>query len=213
MHALAMQGFGKVLHELEVLGFDNDTIIVFWGDHGWQPGEHNMWGKFTNLEDATWVPFVLRVPGNTDAGMHSSAFVEHVDVFPTLVELTGFNDLPMCPENNMNLVTCAEDSSAVPLLNDPDLKWKKAAFSQFARLQYSGLTKILNYPFDSNNHGEDVMGYAIRVNNYRFVEWYHFNRTSGIPDFNYVWGMELYEHTEPTKSFNDENKNFNNRFT
>ena len=85
---------GKVIAELEAQGFANDTIIVMWADHGWQLGEHNLWGKFTNLEDGTHVPFLLRVPGVTDAGMRSKALVELIDIFPTLAELTSASYVP-----------------------------------------------------------------------------------------------------------------------
>ena len=36
---------GRVLNYLETLGVVDDTIIVFWGDHGWQLGEHAEWNK------------------------------------------------------------------------------------------------------------------------------------------------------------------------
>ena len=51
------------------------------------------------------------------------------------------------------------------------------------------------------------MGYAIRVDTYRFVEWYSFDHKSAKPDFSGVWATELYNHTMPTKFFNDENEN------
>lgn len=199
---------GKVVQELEAQGFANNTIIVLWSDHGWQLGEHNLWGKFTNLEDATHVPFILRVPGITDGGMRSKALVELVDIFPTLTELTGLGVPPTCPENNKKILACVEGSSAVPLLKDPNQQWKKAVFSQYARPQYSGLASIPNFPsFDPKDHGEDVMGYTVRVDKYRFVEWYKFNRTSAIPDFSTTWGTELYNHTASNFFFNDENNN------
>ena len=199
---------GKVIAELEAQGFANDTIIVLWADHGWQLGEHNMWGKFTNLEDGTHVPFLLRVPGVTDAGMRSKALVELIDIFPTLTELTGLQVPPMCPPNNKDLLTCVEGNSVVPLLKNPDQQWKKAAFSQYARPQYAGLFSIPDFPpFDPLDHGEDVMGYTARVDKYRFVEWYKFDRTSGVPDFSKIWGTELYDHTQPANFFNDENTN------
>ena len=199
---------GKVLEQLEASGLADDTIIVFWADHGWQLGEHNLWGKFTNLEDGTHVPLMIRVPGVTDKGMRTDALVELIDIFPTLTDLTGIEMPPLCPEGNHKLLTCVEGVSLAPLLKDPKMDWKKAAFSQYARPQYAGLFKIPNEPaFDPAQDGEDVMGYTIRVDKYRFVEWYKFNRTTGIPDFNTIWGTELYNHTEPVVFFNDENIN------
>ena len=44
---------GKVIDTLEHLGLASNTIISFWGDHGWQLGEHREWCKQTNFELAT----------------------------------------------------------------------------------------------------------------------------------------------------------------
>ena len=106
------------------------------------------------------------------------------------------------------MLTCVEGVSVAPLLTNPKMEWKKVAFSQYARPQYAGLFKIPNEPaFDEAQNGEDVMGYTIRVDQYRFVEWYKFNRTTAVPDFNNIWGTELYNHTDPVMFFNDENIN------
>jgi hypothetical protein len=201
---------GMVISELDKQGLSNDTIIVLWGDHGWKLGEHNMWGKFTNLEDDTHVPFMLRVPGITDDGMHTSALVELIDIFPSLSELAGLAVPPVCPPGNKNLLTCVEGSSVAPLLEDPKQQWKKAAFSQYAR-PYRGLTSIPGKPaFKLHNEGEDVMGYAVRVHTYRFVEWYGFDHISATPNWDEIWGTELYNHTFPAVFFNDENVNLAN---
>lgn len=198
---------GKVMSELENQGMSESTIVVFWGDHGWKLGEHNMWGKFTNLEDDTHVPFMLRVPGMTDNGAHTSALVELIDIFPSLSELSGLAVPPVCPEGNKDLLACVEGSSVAPLLKDPKQEWKKAAFSQYPR-PATGLTSIPGKPpFLPRNRGEDVMGYAVRVDTYRFVEWYGFDHTSATPNWSDVWGTELYDHTQPVEFFNDENAN------
>lgn len=83
---------GRVLAELQSQGF---AVIVFWADHGWKLGEHNMWGKFTNLEDDTHVPFMIRVPGVTDSGMRTDALVELIDIFPSITELAGLDVPPL----------------------------------------------------------------------------------------------------------------------
>ena len=198
---------GKVISELENQGLAENTIIVFWGDHGWKLGEHNMWGKFTNLEDDTHVPFMIRVPGMTDQGMSTSALVELIDIFPSLSELAGIKVPPVCPEGNKKLLTCVEGSSVAPLFVDPKREWKEAAFSQYPRPS-DGLPYIPGRPpFLPANEQEDVMGYTVRVESYRFVEWYGFNRTSASPNFTDVWGTELYNHTNPVHLFDDENTN------
>lgn len=201
---------GRVLAELESQGLAANTIIVLWADHGWKLGEHNMWTKMTNLEDDTHVPFMLRVPGVTDSGMRTDALVELIDIFPTLTELAGLSLPPLCPEDDKDLLACVEGSSAASLLKDPKQEWKKAAFSQFPR-PYVGLSSIPNKPsFKASNKLEDVMGYALRVDTYRFVEWYGFDREAAKPNWTDIWGTELYNHTMPVRSFNDENENLAN---
>ena len=198
---------GRVLSELESQGFADETVIVLWADHGWQLGEHNHWCKFTNFEDATHVPFMIRVPGVTDEGMRTQALVELIDIFPSVTELAGLNVPPLCPEDNEKLLTCIEGSSVVPLLKNPHQQWKKAAFSQYPR-PASGMSVIPNEPaFPANSDGEAVMGYTIRVDTYRFTEWYRFDHSTATPDFNDIWGTELYNHTQLVVFFNDENVN------
>ena len=198
---------GRVMKELEDLGFADDTVIVLWADHGWQLGEHNHWTKHTNFEDATHVPFMIRVPGVTDKGMRTKALVELIDIFPSITELAGLNVPPMCPEENNKLLACVEGTSVAPLLQNPEQQWKKAAFSQYSRPS-AGMTVIPDKPsFSKDEHGENVMGYSLRVDQYHFIEWYRFNRSTATPDWDEIWGTELYNHTEPVIFFNDENVN------
>ena len=198
---------GRVVSAMESMGFADDTIIVLWADHGWQLGEHNHWTKHTNFEDATRVPFMLKVPGVTDKGMRTKALVELIDIFPTLTELAGLPVPPLCPVNSKYPLVCVEGTSLTPLLKDPTQQWKKAAFSQYSR-PAAGMQVIPNEPpFDKTEHSENVMGYTMRVEQYRFTEWYRFNRTTATPNFTDIWGTELYNHTEPTVFFNDENIN------
>ncbi|XP_011403341.1 PREDICTED: iduronate 2-sulfatase-like [Amphimedon queenslandica] len=202
---------GKIMSALDSQGFANDTIVVLWGDHGFHLGELGMWSKNTNFEDATRVPFILHVPGVTDNGMKTDALVELIDLFPSLTELAGIDVPPMCTENSPKSIACVEGSSVAPLLKNPSMEWKKGAFSQYPR-PTSGLPQILGRPeFDDNENGESVMGYSVRVDDYRFTEWYRFNRTTSTPNFTDIWGTELYNHTTPTVFFDDENTNLASR--
>ena len=51
------------------------------------------------------------------------------------------------------------------------------------------------------------MGYTIRVDDYRFTEWYKFDHTTAKPDWSKIWATELYNHTNPVVFFNDETEN------
>jgi iduronate 2-sulfatase len=132
---------GRVLGELERLGLRQNTVVVLWGDHGWKLGDYGAWCKHTNLELDTHVPLILSVPGQKNAGGATSALVEYVDIYPTLVEACGLEIPAQC-----------EGKSMMPLLEDPKRKWKAAAFSQYPR-------------------GKDLMGYSIRTERWRYTEW------------------------------------------
>jgi iduronate 2-sulfatase len=79
---------GRVLDALDASGARNNTIVVLWGDHGWHLGDHGMWCKHTNYEQATRIPLIISSPGCA-AGQKSRALIETVDVYPTLCELAG----------------------------------------------------------------------------------------------------------------------------
>lgn len=118
---------GRVLSELDRLNLRDKTVVVLWGDHGWQLGEHGLWCKHTNFEVATWVPMIFSAPGQPNPGATSDALTEFVDIYPTLCELCGL-DLPKG----------LEGASIVPLMADPKRAWKPAAFSQYPRGRVMG---------------------------------------------------------------------------
>ncbi|GAA3628351.1 sulfatase [Flavivirga jejuensis] len=80
---------GKILAELKRTGADKNTIIVFWGDHGWHLGEHAIWGKHSLFEESLRSPMIIHYPGMKQEGYKTNAIVETLDIFPTLCDLTG----------------------------------------------------------------------------------------------------------------------------
>jgi arylsulfatase A-like enzyme len=142
---------GILLDALEEFGLAKNTVIVLWGDHGWHLGDHGMWCKHTNYEQATRVPLIVSAPNQKARRTSSNRLVELVDLYPTLVEACG---LPR-PDG-------LEGSSFVPLLDHPHRTWKTAAFSQ--------------YPRGGKGIGR-LMGYSMRTSRYRYIEWR--NRNTG----------------------------------
>lgn len=162
---------GRVLDALKEQGFADNTVIVLWGDHGWHLGDHGMWCKHTNYEKATRAALLMSVPGQKTAGKQCAALVEFVDIYPTLAEVC---QLPK-PDG-------VEGHSFAPLLNDPQQPWKAAAFSQYPRAGGAGLGPL--------------MGYAVRTDRHRYVEWR--KRDGGA-----VVARELYDHkSDPNEDVN-----------
>ena len=159
----------KVLNTLEETGLDKNTIVILWGDHGWKLGEHGMWCKHTNFELDTRVPFIIKAPGVKAA--ITDNFVELVDIYPTLVDLCGFE----IPEHT-------EGKSLVKVMSKPD------------KLQYDKAFSL--YPHNRGNKDKLVIGYTVRTEDYRYIEWIHLK--SGKTE-----GRELYNHRlDPDENIN-----------
>ena len=78
---------GRVLDALEKEGLAGNAIVVLWGDHGWHLGDHGMWSKHTNYEEAAHLPLIIAAPG-VKPGVNAH-LVETVDIYPTLCELAS----------------------------------------------------------------------------------------------------------------------------
>ena len=153
---------GRLLGFLERLDLAKNTIVVLWGDNGWKLGEHGSWSKMTNYENDTWCPLIISAPGVKGNGKEARGLVEFVDIYPTLCTMAG---LPL-PEH-------LQGQNLGALLNDPSGPGKLAAFSQFYRRH-------------TNFH---AMGYAMRTDRYRFVEWRNMETGAILAD-------ELYDHRD-----------------
>jgi arylsulfatase A-like enzyme len=118
---------------LDDLDLRKNTIIVLWGDHGWHLGEHNFWGKHNVMHLSTRTPLIVAAPG-FKSGQACDRLVEFVDLYPTLMDMTGLRSV------NKGL----EGTSFKPLLENPRLKWKSAAFSKYGPA-VSVITSRFNY--------------------------------------------------------------------
>jgi len=139
---------GRVLNELDRLGLASTTIIVLWGDHGWHLGDHGMWSKHTNYEEATHIPLLIVAPGKSKRGARTQALAETVDIYPTLCELAGLPE----PKNPQPL----EGRSLAAVLKRPSRGTKDAVFHV--------------YPRNRKSDGA-ILGRAVRTERYRLVEW------------------------------------------
>ena len=112
--AFADAMIGRLLAALDASGYAKNTVIVFWGDHGWHLGEKQHWRKFALWEEATRVPLVVVAPQITKPGSRCGRTVSLLDLYPTLLDLCG---VPCKVE--------LEGRSLRPLLSNPQAKWDR----------------------------------------------------------------------------------------
>ncbi len=102
---------GKVLEALEEEGLADNTIIVVWGDHGWHLGDHRVWGKHTTFEMAVRSPLMIKVPGMAARKIGNELPVSSIDLYPTLMELTGIpTDFPLDGQSLVPLMKSGRDA-------------------------------------------------------------------------------------------------------
>jgi Ca2+-binding RTX toxin-like protein len=110
---------GRVLDTLEANNLQDDTTIVLWSDHGVHLGDKGKWGKFTLWEEAARAPLIIVDPDVGGPGQVVDQVVEFVDIFPTILELSGVAPAPW-----------ADGKSLVPLLDDPNAPWDNMAVTE-----------------------------------------------------------------------------------
>ena len=79
---------GKLIKHLKKLDIYENSIIVLWGDHGWQLGEHNLWAKHCNYQTSLKVPLLIKYPKQIKHKKINTV-VELLDIYPTLCELSN----------------------------------------------------------------------------------------------------------------------------
>jgi arylsulfatase A-like enzyme len=81
---------GRLVKHLKDLEIYDNSIIVLWGDHGWQLGEHNLWAKHCNYQTSLKVPLLLKYPQQKNQ-KRINTVVELLDIYPTLCDLSNID--------------------------------------------------------------------------------------------------------------------------
>jgi len=161
----------KLLNELDRLDLARNTIVIVWGDHGWNLGEHTLWCKHCCFETSMRAPIIIRAPG-IPGGKTTDGLTEFIDIYPSLCELAG---LPL-PEH-------LQGRSFVPLLRDPDRPWKSAAIGRYGsgdtirtdRYRYTAYTNARNNPtarmlYDHQADPDETVNVSERPANARLAD-------------------------------------------
>jgi arylsulfatase A-like enzyme len=124
---------GRLLDALEDSPHADNTIVVLWSDHGWQLGEKEHWRKFALWENLARVVLMIKVPpgtpglpAGTDAGVVVDRTVSLLDLYPTLLDLTGLPPRPGLDGHGLS-----------PLLADPRAAWNRPVVTTYDFGEYS----------------------------------------------------------------------------
>jgi len=139
---------GMITDEIKNLGLDNNTIIVITSDHGFHLGEQQIWGKHTNFKKSTNIPLIIFDPRMNNNKNITEAFVELLDLFPTLVELAGL-------ENKGKM----DGKSMVPIIENNLLEGFSNSFSMYQS-------------FQKDENVKDLKAYALHNKKYTYIEWW-----------------------------------------
>lgn len=132
---------GRVMAALGELGLRDNTIVVFWGDHGYHLGEKGKWSKHGSLwQVGLAVPYMISAPGVSADGQACPRVVECMSMYPTLVDLCG---LPA--------ISGHQTPSITPLLSQPAALWDRPAIS----VSYSQRT----------------LGRSVRTERWHYADW------------------------------------------
>jgi uncharacterized sulfatase len=132
---------GRLLDALEESGQLDNTLIVFFGDHGYHLGENKWWNKVTVYEQGTRAPFIIAGNAVGKKGLKSEAMFEFIDIYPTMAELMDLKETP----------DYLEGKSFASVVDDPELPFKDQVYAVTKR--------------------GDKMGRMVKNKEWRYIEW------------------------------------------
>lgn len=161
--AFVDEQIGRVLNALDESEHAENTIVVFWTDHGWHLGEKQHWRKFALWEEATRTPLAIVAPGVTKANARCDRPVTLTDIYPTLIELCGL-------DGRQEL----EGQSLVALLKDPAREWDRPALTTHGRNNHAVRSDRYRYIRYADG-GEELYDHTTDK-----MEWHNL---AGVPEY------------------------------
>lgn len=114
---------GRLLECVDELEQRENTIVIFMTDNGANTDRYNagMRGrKGSNHEGGTRVPLFIRYPNTIPAGLKVEEITAHIDILPTLVELTGSKPIPTKPLDGKSLVSLIREQTGAVERKSPE---------------------------------------------------------------------------------------------
>ncbi|MBL8584727.1 MAG: sulfatase-like hydrolase/transferase, partial [Rhizobiaceae bacterium] len=139
------EGVGRLLDELDAQGAAEDTLVIYTSDHGLNCGHHGIWGKGNGTLPLNMVDETIRVPlliaGPAVASQRRSEFVDHLDLFQTVLAQCGVT----APSGRSYA-----GRSFQALLEGGSSEWRDAQFCEYGDMQMirTARHKLVRYVSD-----------------------------------------------------------------
>ncbi|MCZ4407791.1 sulfatase-like hydrolase/transferase [Cryomorphaceae bacterium 1068] len=165
---------GALIEALEINGFSENTIVILTSDHGFHLGSKGLLAKSTLWNDATSIPFIIKVPGESPQIISDP--VSLIDLYPTLLE---YGQVPE-PESHamdglplQSLISGERESTAI--LNGSSKEFLEVGeLNEVFHSHHAYLKDSYKYVYYSS--GEDEL-YDIEI------DFRETNDLSGLPEF------------------------------
>lgn len=168
------ENMGLLMEKLDQWNLTDNTLLIFMTDNGSAQGaavfNAGMKGKKGSAhEGGSRVPLFMRMPGLTKVGLDIDTMTRHVDLFPTLVEVSGAK-LP----GDLGL----DGRSVLPLIKDPNAEWpQRFTFFHKGRWAKAGLEGRFGKG-DPDPDQSKYKGFAVRDERWRLVGTQLFDLTN-----------------------------------
>ncbi|WP_371537314.1 sulfatase-like hydrolase/transferase [Streptomyces sp. NBC_01023] len=177
---------GRVMSAVERTGAADNTVTLFFADHGEYLGDFGLIEKWPSAmhDCVTRDPLVIAGPGIGQGG-HCEEMVEMIDVLPTVLELAGVE----APHRHFG-------RSLVPQLTDPATPHRAFAFTEGGfTVEEEGQMERAAFPYDRKSglqhDAPDLVGKAFAV---RDRDWTYVWRLYEQPEL-YARGEDPHERT------------------
>lgn len=110
---------GRLTAAMDEFGLTENTIVVYFSDHGDMFSYRGADHKFTCHEDSIKVPMIFSCPGTIDEGLLIDQFVGLQDLMPTILDWAG-----------LEIPDYLHGRSLVPLLEGESVHWRDAHYTQ-----------------------------------------------------------------------------------
>ena len=128
---------GRILEALARRGMTDETLIVFFSDHGDMLGDHHLWRKSYAYAASARVPFLMRVPGGP-RGVSLDPVIELRDVLPTFLDAAGATAARPLDGRSLLALASGKDAAWRPYLDlehgvcySPDNHWNALADARY----------------------------------------------------------------------------------